>query len=75
MNSYELQYINIDLSFKLQLAAYYKEHDLNVMWISDDEIDSKESKAPLSKKTHQDVNKGRCLSCKMKILIFISAYF
>lgn len=42
----------------MQLAAYYKEHDLNVMWISDDEADLKEVKAPLSKKTHQDVNKG-----------------
>ncbi|VDO49616.1 unnamed protein product, partial [Onchocerca flexuosa] len=41
-----------------ELAAYYKEHDLNVMWISDDEADNKEVKAPLSKKTHQDVNKG-----------------
>uniref|UniRef100_A0A0R3RSW9 PHD-type domain-containing protein n=1 Tax=Elaeophora elaphi TaxID=1147741 RepID=A0A0R3RSW9_9BILA len=41
-----------------ELAAYYKEHDLNVMWISDDEADGKEVKAPLSKKTHQDVNKG-----------------
>lgn len=28
------------------------------MWISDDEADDKEVKAPLSKKTHQDVNKG-----------------
>ncbi|VDK71560.1 unnamed protein product [Litomosoides sigmodontis] len=41
-----------------ELVAYYKEHDLNVMWISDDEADDKEIKAPLSKKTHQDVNKG-----------------
>uniref|UniRef100_A0A1I7VSY9 PHD-type domain-containing protein n=1 Tax=Loa loa TaxID=7209 RepID=A0A1I7VSY9_LOALO len=41
-----------------ELAAYYKEHDLNVMWISDDEADSKEVKAPLSKRTHQDINKG-----------------
>ncbi|KAL3985201.1 hypothetical protein ACH3XW_37645 [Acanthocheilonema viteae] len=41
-----------------ELAAYYNEHDLNVMWISDDEADDKEVKAPLSKKTHQDVNKG-----------------
>ncbi|CAG9539877.1 unnamed protein product [Cercopithifilaria johnstoni] len=41
-----------------EVSAYYKEHDLNVMWISDDEVDSKEVKAPLSKKTHQDVSKG-----------------
>ncbi|KAK6107574.1 hypothetical protein QQG55_28725 [Brugia pahangi] len=41
-----------------EVAAYYQEHDLNVMWISDDEADNKELKAPLSKKTHQDVNKG-----------------
>uniref|UniRef100_A0A915PGZ9 PHD-type domain-containing protein n=1 Tax=Setaria digitata TaxID=48799 RepID=A0A915PGZ9_9BILA len=41
-----------------ELAAYYKEHDLSILWISDDEADSKEIKAPLSKKMHQDVNKG-----------------
>ncbi|VDN05787.1 unnamed protein product [Thelazia callipaeda] len=41
-----------------ELLAYYKEHDLNVMWISDDETDGKEIKAPLSKKTHQDITKG-----------------
>ncbi|MCP9262498.1 hypothetical protein DINM_005876 [Dirofilaria immitis] len=45
-----------------KVAAYYKEHDLNVLWISDDEADNKEVKAPLSKKTHQDINKGEIRS-------------
>ncbi|KAM3717731.1 Integrator complex subunit [Dirofilaria immitis] len=45
-----------------EVAAYYKEHDLNVLWISDDEADNKEVKAPLSKKTHQDINKGEIRS-------------
>ncbi|VDN30951.1 unnamed protein product [Gongylonema pulchrum] len=41
-----------------ELVAYYKEHNLTEMWISDDENDSNETKAPVSKKLHHDYGKG-----------------
>lgn len=37
-----------------EAVAYYNEHELNEMWLSDEENDCKQMKAPVSKKMHQD---------------------
>ncbi|VDK51566.1 unnamed protein product [Anisakis simplex] len=38
-----------------ELLAYYEEHNLTEMWLSDDENEGKQMKAPISKKMHHDV--------------------
>lgn len=37
-----------------EALAFYNEHDLTELWLSDEETEGKELKAPVSKKMHQD---------------------
>ncbi|VDM37308.1 unnamed protein product [Toxocara canis] len=37
-----------------EALTYYEEHNLTELWLSDDENDSKQMKAPVSKKMHHD---------------------
>lgn len=51
--------IRIYFSFLIfQLVAYYKEHNLTTLWISDDESESKDLRAPVVKRMQQDVARG-----------------